>query len=27
MVLGNKPGLADSVDTKRFLESFGLTAQ
>jgi len=27
MVLGNKSGLADSVDTKRFLESFGLTAQ
>ena len=27
MVLGSKPGLADSGDAKRFLESFRLTAQ
>lgn len=27
MVLGSKPGLADSADTKRFLESFSLTAR
>jgi hypothetical protein len=27
LVLGNKPGLAESADTKRFLESFSLMAQ
>jgi hypothetical protein len=27
MVLGSKPGIAESPDTKRFLESFSLTAQ
>jgi len=27
MVLGSKPGVVDSPDTKRFLDSFSLTAQ
>ncbi len=27
MVLGTKPGIEDSADTKRFLESFSLTAR
>lgn len=27
MVLGNRPGLTDNADTKRFLESFSLTAK